>query len=173
MLGIFSRSRSQPLPGGLVEEAVGHVEGGAAPHLQGEAVVQDLCRALGGLEHVAGAHPGGQQGLVGVPHGGVGDEQLLLSQHPVRAPPLGPSRPSSCLRPVHFAAAYARRAGSGECRTGRARRRGYSPDICAMYSQQLGGTVAALVDVEQLGRLVNELGVALPRPGRSGGSECW
>ena len=35
------------------------------------------------FEHIPGAHPGGQQGLVGVPHGGVGDQQLLLVQHPL------------------------------------------------------------------------------------------
>ena len=44
-VGDLLPQQAQPLPGGLMEEAVGHVEGGAAPHLQGEAVVEDLCRA--------------------------------------------------------------------------------------------------------------------------------
>ena len=56
----------------------------APPHISREKQSLRISAVpLGGLEHVAGAHPGGEEGLVGVPHGGVGDEQLLLSQHPV------------------------------------------------------------------------------------------
>src|SRR5699024_9845751 len=51
----------EALPGGLVEEAVGGVEGGAAPHFEGEAVGEEIRRTLGALDHVAGAHAGGEQ----------------------------------------------------------------------------------------------------------------
>ena len=148
-----------------MEEAVGHVEGGAAPHLQGEAVVEDLCRALGGLEHVAGAHPGGEEGLVGVPHGGVGDEQLLLSQHPVphRLWPL-------LIQKLLEAGALGRGVLVGR-EAGNVELGPLSGGVIHLYLgdvlEQLGGTVAAHVDVEELGSLVNELGVA--RPGPEGG----
>ena len=73
----------QALPRGLVQEAVGGVERRAAPHLEREAVGEDVGRAVGALEHVAGAQAGAQQGLVRVAHRRVGDEQLLLAEDPV------------------------------------------------------------------------------------------
>ena len=66
-----------------MQEAVGHIERGTAPHLQREAVAEDIGHAVGALHHVAGTHTGGQQALVGVAHGGVGQQQLLLIQHPL------------------------------------------------------------------------------------------
>ena len=84
-----------------MEEAVGHVEGGAAPHLQGEAVVQDLCRALGALEHIAGAHPGGQKGLVGV-RMVVSVMSSFFCPSTQSRTASGPFSSKSCLRPVHL-----------------------------------------------------------------------
>ena len=52
----------EALPGGLVEEAIGRVEGRAAPHLEGEAVGEDVRRALGALDHVAGCACGWRAG---------------------------------------------------------------------------------------------------------------
>ena len=66
-----------------MQEAVGGVERRAAPHLEREAVGEDVGRAVGALEHVAGAQAGTQQGLVRVAHRRVGDEQLLLAEDPV------------------------------------------------------------------------------------------
>ena len=73
----------QALPRGLVQEAVGGVKRRAAPHLEREAVGEDVGRAVGALDHVAGAQAGAQQGLVRVAHRRVGDEQLLLAEDPV------------------------------------------------------------------------------------------
>ena len=73
----------QPFPGILMQEPVGNVEGCAAPHLQREAIRQDIRRAVCTLDHVAGTHSGGQQGLMGVPHGGIGNQQLLLIHDPL------------------------------------------------------------------------------------------
>ncbi len=59
------------LPGVLVEEAHGRVKGGPAPHLH--RVIAHLVQLLGDGQHVVGAHPRGQQGLVRVAQDGVGD----------------------------------------------------------------------------------------------------
>ena len=77
---------SQPLPGVLVEEAQGGVEGGPTPHLQAEELGQPVSQGLGNPQNVDGTHPGGQQGLMGIPEGGVGDQQALLLPHPLGKP---------------------------------------------------------------------------------------
>ena len=62
---------AEALPGVLAEEAEGGVERRAAPDLDRvEAGVVHLRRDR---EHVLGAHAGGEQALVAVAHGGVGD----------------------------------------------------------------------------------------------------
>ena len=62
----------EPLPGAFLEEAQGHVEGGATPYFHGEYVIGVvLCEAAGYLHHIVGAHPGGQQRLVRIAEGGV------------------------------------------------------------------------------------------------------
>ena len=43
-VGDLLAQQTQALPRGLVQEAVGHVERRAAPHLEGEAVAQDISR---------------------------------------------------------------------------------------------------------------------------------
>lgn len=77
----FLAQQFQALPRRLVQEAVRGVERRAAPHLERKAPVQDFRCAFGGVQHVAGAHAGGQQRLMGVAHGGVGEEQALFIQH--------------------------------------------------------------------------------------------
>jgi len=69
-------------PGGFPQKPVGHVEGGAAPHFQGEQVLGQQGGGGGDVGHVPGAHACGQQGLVGVPHGGVGQEKFFLAVDP-------------------------------------------------------------------------------------------
>lgn len=66
-----------------MQEAICHVEGSAAPHLQGEAIAEDLGRCAGTLNHVAGTDTSGQQALMGVTQGRVGNQQLLLIHHPL------------------------------------------------------------------------------------------
>mmetsp|Transcript_25141 Transcript_25141/g.42062 ORF Transcript_25141/g.42062 Transcript_25141/m.42062 type:complete len:238 (-) Transcript_25141:1913-2626(-) len=71
----------QALPGALVQEAHGHVEGGPAPHLQREALVQRVRGVVRDTQHVRGAHARGQQGLVRVTPGGVRQQQALVRAH--------------------------------------------------------------------------------------------
>ena len=68
----------QPLPGVLLQKAHAHIEGGAAPALQG--VVADGVQHLAGGEHVLDPHTGGGLGLVGVTEDGVRDLQGLIGQ---------------------------------------------------------------------------------------------
>ena len=67
------------LPGVVAQEAVGGVEGGAAPDLDGP--VAHLVHAFHEGHDVFGAHPGGQQRLVAVPKGGVGELDGVFACH--------------------------------------------------------------------------------------------
>ena len=155
--GLFP-DQVQPLPGRLVEEAVGHVEGSAAPALQGEGVRQNLGSALHALHDIPGADPGGKQRLVGVPAGGVADQQLFLVQHPVRHG-LGALGVQHLLQSVGTVSGDRREPGRViELMTILL----LHHDVADVF-QHLGGPVQALVDLEQLRRLVDELGVALAR----------
>ena len=138
-----------------MEEAVGHIEGGAAPALQGESVRQDLAGALHALDDVPRPDPGGQQGLVGVPAGGVADQQLLLIPHPV-------GHGLGALGVQHLLEAV----GPGACDR---REPGLVIELVALpllhhdvgdILEHLGGAVLALVQLEELRRLVDELRVA-------------
>jgi hypothetical protein len=71
MVGVFFK---MPLM-----ESVGGVEGGAPPDLQGK--VAHLVHALHEGDDVFAAHPGGQQGLVAIPKGGVGEFDGVFSGH--------------------------------------------------------------------------------------------
>ena len=76
----FLPELAEALPRILVEEAHGGIEGGSAPHFQGEHL-----RGAGGVracdfQHVVRAHAGGDEGLVGIAEGGVGDEEAFLSR---------------------------------------------------------------------------------------------
>lgn len=63
----------QAFPGVLGQEAQRHVVRRAAPALQGQQLGQGAGDHGGDREEVLGAYPGGEQGLVGVAEGGVGD----------------------------------------------------------------------------------------------------
>ncbi len=79
---------AQPFPGILGQEPHGGVERGAAPHFQGEQTAVQCAQPAGERrragQHVVGAHPRGHERLVGVAEGGVGDEQGLLLERPLR-----------------------------------------------------------------------------------------
>ena len=77
-----SRMLGQPLPGIFLEKAQRGVEGGPAPHFQRKQVGMTCGVDRGDAQHVIGAHPRGQQRLVGVAEGGVGQQQLLLIEDP-------------------------------------------------------------------------------------------
>ena len=66
-----------------MEEAQGHVEGGAAPHLLGEEAGGQVGGGMGDAEQVVAAHARGDEALVRVPEGGVGEEQGLLVHQPL------------------------------------------------------------------------------------------
>ena len=83
MLGIASESLCSRCQGSFLQEAHGDVEGRPAPHLQGEEIGPQIGGRRGDLEQVVGADAGRQEGLVGVAHGGIGDQQPLLLQDPL------------------------------------------------------------------------------------------
>ena len=152
---------AQALPGTFLQEAVGHVEGGTAPAFDGEKLRQ--VGGIGGrhLDHVDGPHPRGEQRLVPVAHGGVGDQQVPLLLHPVghrlRALLL-----QQVARAHHRLGAQFRRARilDAGMRTRVALGLGMSVDgDVGDIGQHLGAAVAALEEVEELRRLVDEFRV--------------
>ena len=68
----------QPLPRVLGQEAQRHVVRRPAPRLERPQLGGRAGHVAGHGEQVAGAHPGGEQGLVGVAEGGVGDRDPVL-----------------------------------------------------------------------------------------------
>ncbi len=74
---------AEAFPRALVEETHRGVEGRAAPHFQGEHLRRSRGVGVGHGEHVVGAHPGGDERLVGVAHRSVGDEEALLVEDPL------------------------------------------------------------------------------------------
>jgi hypothetical protein len=98
-------------------------------------------------QHVDGAHARGEQRLVRIAHGGVGQQHLLLLQHPLReACGAELLRAAACCRP----AAPARAGGgsrTGSCRSGRARPFDFGIAIDDGFSQKRQnprGTIAPL-----------------------------
>ena len=149
----------QTLPRGLVQEAVGGVKRRAAPHLEREAVGEDVGRAVGALDHVAGAQAGAQQGLVRVAHRRVGDEQLLLAEDPFldglgtvgveqELEPVLLRDLTLCLREARRVVLVALGVGIVDLNVG---------DVF----EHAGRAVARFGELEQLRRLVDELRVAL------------
>jgi len=61
---------SQALPGVLVQKTYARIEGGTAPHLDGEE--SDLVHLLRYGQHVPCPHPGGQKRLMSIPKNRVG-----------------------------------------------------------------------------------------------------
>ena len=74
---------AQPLPRAFLQEAVGDVEGRAAPAFDAEELRQHVRVGRRHPDHVVGPHPRREQALVPVAHRRVGDEQPPLGQHPV------------------------------------------------------------------------------------------
>ena len=74
---------AQALPGAFLQEAVGHVERGPTPAFHREQLRQMGGIGRGGLDHVDRPHSRGQERLVPVAHGGVGDQHLFLRAHPI------------------------------------------------------------------------------------------
>ena len=71
------------LPGALVEESHGHIEGGTAPHLQREGLGQGHVGVRSATLEVGGTHTSGKERLVSITPGGVGDHELLVLSDPL------------------------------------------------------------------------------------------
>ena len=151
---------AQTLPRAFLQEPIGHIERCTAPAFDREQLRQ--VRGIGRrhLDHVDRAHPRGQQRLVPVPHGGVGDQQLSLRLHPV----------GHGLRAFLFqqvAGAHLRlglqggRFGLFQVGAGFGAVLGFGMPVhgdIRDIGQDLGPTVAALFELEQVRSLVDELG---------------
>lgn len=72
---------AKTVPGVLVEETHGDIEGGTTPALQGIGVGQRVTGLLGNVDQVDRTHTGGQQRLVSITPGGVHDETALVGAH--------------------------------------------------------------------------------------------
>ena len=66
----------------LGEKAHGDVEGGAAPAFERKQARQRARIGAGDGDEIVAPHAGGEQRLVRVAHGGIGDEHALLAAHP-------------------------------------------------------------------------------------------
>ena len=99
---------------------------------------------------------------MGVPHGGVGDEQLLLTQHPVPHR-LGPLLVQQLLEAGAPGGRVLKGREAGDVVLGPLGGGVVHLDLGDIL-EHLGGPVPAGVDVEELGGLVDELGVAGPGP---------
>ena len=86
---------AQALPRVLGEEAQRDVVGRAAPALQRQQLRGGARDVRGDLEQVAGAHAGGEQRLVGVAEGRVGDPDGGLLRAARRRSPPGRARPGA------------------------------------------------------------------------------
>ena len=160
---------AQALPGAFLQEAVGHVKGRAAPAFDREELAQ-----IGGIgrchaDHVDRPHPGRQQRLVAVAHGGVGDQDLFLRLHPV----------GDGLRALLFQKVAGAHLGFGLGfrRAGLARLGMGFGAACGLgvavhgdvgdIGQDLGRAVLTLGEVHQVGRRVDEFGgVGVVQEGR-------
>ena len=68
----------ETLPRVLSEESHGDIEGGATPALEGVEVAEGVGGVGGDGEDIAGSHSGGEEGLVSISPGGIGEEEALV-----------------------------------------------------------------------------------------------
>ena len=173
MLGMASRRRRRRTPGVFVQEAHGDVEGGAAPHFQAVQIVQPVRDEVGDRQHVVGAHARGQQRLVGIAEGGVGEQQALLRRRPRGEASRARGRRSSwrvpCRRRRHGSCGGT--GGGPNARRAAACRPPAGLPLTidfAEIGEQLGGAVLPRRELEQRGRLVEERRGDVARPGSRG-----
>ena len=156
--------QQQPVPGALLEKPHGGVERGPAPHLERKEAGCEPGVGVGHGQHVVGAHPRGEQRLMGVAHRRVGDQQL-----PVRAHPGGELRGAELLelgprsgRRSREAVVFRERSGLTACCGGPAlHERVAVDDHVGEVFEELRGPIFADGKVEQCRRLVDEAGRAL------------
>ena len=156
---------AQTLPRILVQKAHRGVEGRAAPHLQREQPRRAARERIGHREHVGAADPRGHQALVRIAKGRVCDEQPLLLAGPVGEL----FRPQfeqqvACSGRRCLPVVVVRRHGRGE---GLLRLESLGVRIAihndvAEEVQELRGAVPAVLEGEQLRRVVNQGSRRLP-----------
>ena len=151
---------AQALPRAFLQEAIGHIESRPAPAFDREELRQIGGIGGGHLDHIEAAHPRGQERLMRIAHGSVGDEQLTLLAHPL-GHRLGALLFQEVTRAHLRLAAQRGRPRVTDMGGGQGVALGL---WMAVYGdvgdigQHLGRTVAALLELEQLGRLVDEFG---------------
>ena len=156
----------EPLPGILLEESHRGVESCTAPHFEAEEARHPSRDKLRNRQHVVGADPRGQKGLMRVTHRRVGDEQPALVAHPF----------SKAFRPQRLqplARAGGRRVERGDDGCGRRLELASGiegrldvgaaiHDHIADIGERLGGPVARGAEHEELRRVVDERGGGPP-----------
>ena len=162
--------RAQPLqalPRALAQEAERHVEGGAAPAFEREELRQVVGVGVCDLAEIVRAHPGREQGLVRVPHRGVGDEHTAPAPASMRRPPPAPRHRAAPWRPPPASSAW---SGGGLPDCGRTcRRRGPVLHLGVAVDGGLGDVaqeparpVARAGESQELRVVVDEAGRHLP-----------
>mmetsp|Transcript_28445 Transcript_28445/g.66756 ORF Transcript_28445/g.66756 Transcript_28445/m.66756 type:complete len:419 (-) Transcript_28445:1502-2758(-) len=71
----------QSSPGTFMEEPHRHIEGGTAPHFKTEDVLRSSVRPVGGLscfEHIDSPHTSGQETLMSITPGSIGEEDTVV-----------------------------------------------------------------------------------------------
>ena len=150
----------QSLPGRFLQEAVSGVVGCAAPGFHGEGVLHDGVGGPGCAHDILGTHTGGDQGLLGVTHGGVGDIQLLLA-HDLLGKALGAQLLELVLGAVDQSGLVV--LGQDAVLEVGLVALGDVDDLVAQEVQNLGSPVQVVGQGEQLGGLLDEGGVAAAR----------
>ena len=79
----FLAHLAQTVPGIFIEETIGYVKGSAAPAFIGEESRQLFGSRFQHAEHIDGAYPRCHEGLVGITHSRIGDEDFLLVEDPL------------------------------------------------------------------------------------------
>ena len=148
--------QGQALPRVLGQEAQRDVVGGATPRLHREQLGREPRDVPGDVQQVAGAHPGGQQALVGVAEGRVGDRHVgARAQLPGE---LGRADPHQQVAVAGGQGRVAVDRGQLGARLEEGRGgpvRLVDGDV-GEVGEQLGAAVAAHPGLEQLGSLVDE-----------------
>jgi hypothetical protein len=72
---------AQTVPGVLVQEAHGDIEGSTAPALKSPGVAESVAGLLSDVAEVDGADSGGEEGLVGVAPGGIHDHTSFVCSY--------------------------------------------------------------------------------------------
>ena len=151
---------AQAREGIFVQKAHGDVEGGAAPHLQAVEIVQFVRDEVGDAQHVVGAHAGGQQGLVSVAEGGVGEQEFLLPGGP-GGEAFGAQVAEQLAGAVRSLGGVVRRQGPGASASGgglTGHLRIAVDDDVGEVAQQFGGAVLARREFEQRGGFLEPSG---------------